>query len=158
MNPSVLESFNHGSAQNIDIITQSICDTLTNSCKADQTAKDTCQKARAAASAVTAKTGGQADAFNAVFGISTKFADVPSVDDQGRVVAGTGNANANTNTNTSTGNNASNGGAATSTNTSGGIGNFGSCSVPQIEFAAGFDNRKETSFQPVDKRKSHHNF
>lgn len=31
------------------------------------------------------------------------------------------------------------------------IGDFGSCSIPQIEFATGFDNRKETSFQPVDK-------
>ena len=30
------------------------------------------------------------------------------------------------------------------------IGNFGSCSVPEIEFGAGFDNRKETSFRPVD--------
>lgn len=30
---------------------------------------------------------------------------------------------------------------------------FGSCTVPEIEFAAGFDNRKETSFQPTDKRK-----
>lgn len=153
----LLESFNHGSAQNIDIITQFICDTLTNSCKADQTAKDTCQKARAAADTVTAKTGGQADAFNAVFGITTKFADVASVDDQGRVVAGTGNANAAASTN----NNASTGAAATSststtstTSSASGVGNFGSCSVPQIEFAAGFDNRKETSFQPVDKRTS----
>ena len=34
------------------------------------------------------------------------------------------------------------------------IGNFGSCSVPQIEFGAGFDNRKETSFEPVDKSES----
>lgn len=34
------------------------------------------------------------------------------------------------------------------------IGNFGKCSVPQIEFGVGFDNRKETSFQPVDKGKS----
>lgn len=28
---------------------------------------------------------------------------------------------------------------------------FGSCSTPEIEFGGGFDNRKETSFQPVDK-------
>lgn len=40
---------------------------------------------------------------------------------------------------------------AVSTASSAAIGNFGSCSVPQIEFAVGFDNRKETSFQPVDK-------
>jgi len=85
-------SFNHGSAQNIDIITKFICDTLTNSCGADQTAKDTCAKAIAAADTVTAKTGGQADAFNAVFGITTNFANVASVDDQGNVVSGTGAA------------------------------------------------------------------
>ena len=28
--------------------------------------------------------------------------------------------------------------------------NFGSCSTPQIKFAAGLDGRKETSFAPVD--------
>ena len=33
------------------------------------------------------------------------------------------------------------------------IGDFGSCSVPQIEFGVGFDGRKETSFQPTDKCK-----
>ncbi|KAI0671624.1 hypothetical protein C8Q78DRAFT_1189353 [Trametes maxima] len=139
-------SFNHGSAQNIDIITQFICDTLTNSCQADQTAKDTCAKAKAAASAATKKTGAQADAFNAVFGISTDFTAVASVDDQGNIVAGTGS-----------GNNAASGSAAAgSSASSGGIGNFGSCSVPQIEFATGFDNRKETSFQPVDKASYNH--
>ncbi|KAI0326626.1 hypothetical protein GY45DRAFT_73962 [Cubamyces sp. BRFM 1775] len=140
-------SYNHGSAQNIDIITQFMCDQLTNSCGADQTAKDTCQKARAAADTVTAKTGGQADAFNAVFGITTDFAAVAEVDDQGNIVAGTGSAD-----------NASGSGAATGSNatSSGGIGDFGSCSVPQIEFGVGFDNRKETSFQPVDKTSYNH--
>ena len=33
----------------------------------------------------------------------------------------------------------------------GNIGDFGSCSVPQIEFGQGFDGRKETSFKPVDQ-------
>ncbi|KAI0833338.1 hypothetical protein BC628DRAFT_1335111 [Trametes gibbosa] len=148
-------SFNHGSAQNIDIITQFICDQLTNSCGADQTAKDTCQSARAAADTKTAKTGAQADAFNAVFGITTKFADVASVDDQGNVIAGTGSATASSapaSSSASSGNSASSGSAATGS----GIGNFGSCSVPQIEFATGFDNRKETSFQPVDKTSFNH--
>jgi len=28
---------------------------------------------------------------------------------------------------------------------------FGSCSTPEIEFGAGFDGRRETSFQPADK-------
>jgi hypothetical protein len=31
------------------------------------------------------------------------------------------------------------------------IGDFGSCTVPQIQFGTGFDNRKETSFEPVDQ-------
>ncbi|KAI0359976.1 hypothetical protein OH77DRAFT_1493446 [Trametes cingulata] len=148
-------SFNHGSAQNIDIITQFICDTLTNSCKADQTAKDTCQKARAAADTVTAKTGGQADAFNAVFGIQTNFAAVASVDDQGNIVAGTGSSDASSSNSGSadagSSDNASSGSAA-----AGSIGDFGKCSVPQIEFGVGFDNRKETSFQPVDKTSFNH--
>jgi hypothetical protein len=28
---------------------------------------------------------------------------------------------------------------------------FGSCPLPEIEFGAGFDGRKETSFQPVNQ-------
>lgn len=90
--PYSVASYDHGSAQNIDIITQFICDTLVNKCGADQTAKDTCASAKAAADTVTAKTGGQADAFNAVFGITTNFAAVASVDDQGNVIAGTGSS------------------------------------------------------------------
>ncbi|KAF7374870.1 hypothetical protein MSAN_00373100 [Mycena sanguinolenta] len=35
-------------------------------------------------------------------------------------------------------------------------GNFGSCSVPEIEFGAGFDGRKETSFRPVDQVSYNH--
>lgn len=90
----LLASFNHGSAQNIDIITQFICDTLVNSCGADQTAQSTCSQAKAAADTQTAKTGAQADAFNAVFGITTDFAAVAAIDDQGNVVSAgtTGNA------------------------------------------------------------------
>jgi hypothetical protein len=69
---------------------------LTNSCQADDTAKATCQTARAAASAATKGTGGQADAFNQVFGINTNFNAIASIDNQGRVVAGTGNGAAST--------------------------------------------------------------
>lgn len=69
-----------------------------NSCGADQTAKDTCASAKAAADTVTAKTGGQADAFNAVFGIKTNFAAVAAIDNQGNVVAGTGSGSATGNT------------------------------------------------------------
>ncbi|EIN04862.1 hypothetical protein PUNSTDRAFT_75322 [Punctularia strigosozonata HHB-11173 SS5] len=143
-------SYNHGSAQNIDIITQFICDTLTNTCGADQTAKDTCQQARAAADTVTAKTGGQADAFNAVFGITTDFAAVAEVDNQGNVVAGTGSSAASSAAADTTTTTTTSAADATATDCP------GDCTVPQIEFATGFDNRKETSFQPVDKTSYDH--
>lgn len=65
-------SFDHGSAQNIDIITRAVCDTLVNKCGANQAARDLCATAQAAASAAEPKkTGIQADAFNAVFGKTT---------------------------------------------------------------------------------------
>lgn len=48
-----------------------MCDTLTNTCGADQTAKDTCANAKTAASAASTGTGAQADAFNAAFGFTT---------------------------------------------------------------------------------------
>jgi hypothetical protein len=51
--------------------TEFICDTLTNSCKANQAAKDLCANATHAAAAAAAKTGVQADVFNAAFGIIT---------------------------------------------------------------------------------------
>lgn len=138
---------------------------MTNSCGADQTAKDTCATATAAANAQTAKTGAQADAFNAVFGITTNFASVAAVDDQGNVIAGTATGSGSdtsasdaTTTNaaastTSQAAAAATTSASTSSGSSSSIGDFGSCSVPQIEFGVGFDNRKETSFQPVDKSK-----
>jgi uncharacterized protein with GYD domain len=97
--------FNRLARKESDIPFQ-ICDTLTNSCGADQTAKDTCAKAKTAADSKPAKTGGQADAFNAVFGIQTDFAAVAEVDDQGKVVASSaaasGTANASTPATTST--------------------------------------------------------
>lgn len=80
-------SYNHGSAQNIDIITQFMCDQLVNTCKADDTAKSTCAKAKIAADAAPPKTGKQADAFNAVFGKVTNFASVTALDDQGNPIA-----------------------------------------------------------------------
>ena len=67
---------------------------MTNSCEADATAKATCAKAQATASAVTSKTGGQADTFNGVFGIGTDFAAIASVDDQGNIIAGAGSGSA----------------------------------------------------------------
>ncbi|KAI0033075.1 hypothetical protein K488DRAFT_26710, partial [Vararia minispora EC-137] len=155
-------SYPHGSAQNIDIITQFMCDQLVNACGADATAKATCAAAKAAADTATAKTGAQADLFNAQFGIVTKFANVAEVDNQGNVVPGTGSSSAASGaasaaavtaaaaTANAVVSSSASAAAATATG-SAGIGNFGSCSVPQIEFGVGFDNRKETSFQPVDK-------
>ncbi|RDX57404.1 hypothetical protein OH76DRAFT_37866 [Lentinus brumalis] len=151
-------SYNHGSAQAIGIITQFICDTLTNKCGADATAKATCQTAKAAADTGAAKTGEQADLFNAAFGITTKFADVVAVDDQGNAIPGTGNAAAQQASTAADATATSAAAAASSTSTAGAsaIGDFGSCSIPQIEFGVGFDNRKETSFQPVDKASYNH--
>jgi hypothetical protein len=34
--------------------------------------------------------------------------------------------------------------------------NFGSCSTPEIIFAAGLDNRKETAFEPKDLKSFNH--
>ncbi|KAK0469659.1 uncharacterized protein EV420DRAFT_55475 [Desarmillaria tabescens] len=169
------QSYNHGSAQAIGIIAQFICDTLVNSCGADATAKATCATAENAVNNAPAKTGGQADAFNAVFGITTDFASVAAVDDQGNIVAGTGSSSNSTDT-TSTASasdspatasatsvaaatDASSASQSTSTSTSTSstsIGNFGSCSVPQIKFGVGFDGRKETSFEPVDLQSYNH--
>lgn len=57
-------------------VTEFICDTLTNSCGADQTAKNTCAQGSSAASAASPGTGAQADAFNSAFGIQTVRAAV----------------------------------------------------------------------------------
>ncbi|KAF8208876.1 hypothetical protein K438DRAFT_1930422 [Mycena galopus ATCC 62051] len=81
-------SYNHGSADNIAIITQFMCDTLVNTCGADATAQATCAAAQAAAAAQTPKEGIDADAFNGVFGIATNFRNVEAVDDQGNPIAG----------------------------------------------------------------------
>jgi hypothetical protein len=136
---------------------------LTNSCNANQAAKDVCATAQKAAAAATAKTGAQADAFNGVFGITTvssliyvyesssdsrkiqNFAAVAVIDNQGNVVSpGSGGSVPPVPSQTSQA-------TATPAASGSGIGNFGKCTVPQIEFATGFDGRKETSFQPVDK-------
>ncbi|KAJ1308045.1 hypothetical protein OPQ81_002112 [Rhizoctonia solani] len=85
--PNNLKDFNHGSAQNSGIITQFICDTFVNSCKASQAAIATCKQAKDAAAAAGAKKGAAADAFNAAFGVKTNFAAIQALDDQGRAVA-----------------------------------------------------------------------
>ncbi len=132
-----------------------MCDALTNTCKADQAAKDLCAQAKTAAdSATPPKTGTQADGsclncfnsmqlifpavFNNFFGFKTDFKDVTPLDDKGQPV-GANNAPGNGTTLT------------TATNSSASGPNFGSCSTPQIKFAQGLDGRKETAFAPVDQ-------
>ncbi|KAI3615043.1 hypothetical protein WG66_016971 [Moniliophthora roreri] len=207
--PADKQSYNHGSAQNINIISEArcfsvirwsfthdyiqfICDTLVNSCGADQTAQDTCAQAEQATAQQDKNSGAAADTFNSFFGITTNFAATQIIDNQGNVVGGgaandgaanggadtgnagnantgnanTGNANTgNANTgNADTGNNGStdNGNANTGNAGNAGAGNaggaadFGSCTTPEIDFAQGFDNRKETSFQPADLNSYNH--
>ncbi|KAJ3894713.1 hypothetical protein GG344DRAFT_40404, partial [Lentinula edodes] len=157
--PVDLISYPHGSAQAIDIITQFICDQLVNACGADATAQATCASAAAAADTATAKTGAQADKFNAVFGIQTNFAAVPVVSDQG-VTLGVGDAADVATTSvavaSATAAESSSAAVATSTASAADIGNFGSCTVPQIKFGVGFDNRRETAFEPVDQTSYNH--
>lgn len=64
-----------------------MCDTLVNTCGADSTAQSTCATAKTAFDSKAAKTGAQADAFNAVFGIKTNFAAIAAVDNQGNIVS-----------------------------------------------------------------------
>ncbi|KAG8747337.1 hypothetical protein FRC10_001516 [Ceratobasidium sp. 414] len=85
--PNNTKEFPHGSAQNSAIITQFICDTFVNSCKANAAAVALCADAKAAAAAAGAKKGAAADAFNAKFGVTTDFASVQALDDQGNPVA-----------------------------------------------------------------------
>ncbi|ESK94609.1 hypothetical protein Moror_14333 [Moniliophthora roreri MCA 2997] len=175
--PADKQSYNHGSAQNINIISEFICDTLVNSCGADQTAQDTCAQAEQATAQQDKNSGAAADTFNSFFGITTNFAATQIIDNQGNVVGGgaandgaanggadTGNAgNANTG-NADTGNdgstdngNANTGNAGnTGAGNAGGAADFGSCTTPEIDFAQGFDNRKETSFQPADLNSYNH--
>jgi hypothetical protein len=146
-------SYNHTSADNIADIIGFICSVLVTKCNADAAAQATCAKAQVAAAALTPQEGIDADAFNAVFGIQTNFKTVEAISNDGVPIAGsTGNtssvaASATTDAGTA---------AASSTASSSASGNFGSCSVPEIEFGTGFDGRKETSFQPVNKTSYNH--
>jgi hypothetical protein len=88
-------------------------------------------------------------AFNEVFGLTTNFKAVTPIDNTGKPVGGASNSDSTT----------PNNGTALTTVTSGNSSasgaNFGSCSAPQIKFAKGFDNRKETSFEPDDQGSRH---
>jgi len=112
-----------------------MCDTLVNSCGADQTARTTCASARAAADELAAKTGAQADAFNAVFGIKTNFSAITPLDNQGNPIMNSGLGSSSSNSSAS----------------SPQVAKFGKCSTPEIKFAPGLGGRKETAFAPVDQ-------
>jgi len=58
------------------------------------------------------------------------------------------------NTDVDGGDNLVDGTGKNNTDNAGNIGDFGSCSIPKIEFGQGFDGRKETSFRPADLSKS----
>jgi len=119
--------FAQGSALNIDIVTRAICDILANKCKAPQATLDACAKGQAAASAATAKSGAQADAFNGALGFQTNFATVPAAPGGGP------------------------GSVALATTP-----NFGSCTNPTMQFGVGFDGRTQASFQPANKTSFNH--
>ncbi|KAL1744383.1 hypothetical protein HDZ31DRAFT_38732 [Schizophyllum fasciatum] len=140
-------SYDRGSALNIATVTKVICDTLT-SCGADKTALDNCAKGAAAAKAAPEGTGAQADAFNLAFGLKTNFSAI-------KAVAASGSGDSGSSATTSAAASTATTKAAAATGNTGGA-DFGSCSTPQIEFAAGFDGRRETSFQPADKASFNH--
>ncbi|KAI0303720.1 hypothetical protein B0F90DRAFT_1626162 [Multifurca ochricompacta] len=148
------KSYNHGSAQNVDIISKFICDALVNSCGADQTARSTCVSAQAAAEQKTAKTGAQADAFNAVFGIRTNFTTITPFDDQGRPVD-IGAAPSPTASSVSSVPSSSPVSSSPASGASSAA-DFGKCSTPEIKFAVGLDGRKETAFAPMDQISYNH--
>ncbi|KAJ7285027.1 hypothetical protein C8J57DRAFT_707379 [Mycena rebaudengoi] len=139
-------SYNHSSSGDIRVITKFICNALVNTCKADAAARGTCAKAQAAASAEAPLQGIDADAFNAVFGIQTNFKNVAAISNTGSTIT-IGHASSSAPPTS----------APSSAPSSDNIGNFGSCSIPQIEFGTGFDGRKETSFRPVDRTSYNHN-
>ncbi|CAE6471140.1 unnamed protein product [Rhizoctonia solani] len=121
------QEFNQASALNVDIVTRAVCNILASKCKAPQATLDACAKGQAAASAATAKTGAQADAFNAALGITTNFATIPAAPGGGP------------------------GTEALATTP-----NFGTCTNPTMEFGVGFDGRTEASFQPANKADFNH--
>ncbi|CAE6538924.1 unnamed protein product [Rhizoctonia solani] len=121
------QQFNQASALNIDIVTRAICNIMATQCKAPQATLDACAKGQAAASQAAAKTGAQADAFNAALGITTNFATIPAAPGGGP-------------------------GSAALASTP----NFGTCTNPTMEFGVGFDGRTEASFQPANKADFNH--
>lgn len=61
--------------------------TFVNSCKANQAAVSLCATAKAASAAAGLKVGAAADVFNKAFGVTTDFASIQALDDQGKPVA-----------------------------------------------------------------------
>jgi len=83
--------------------------------------------------------------FNKFFGLNTNFKAVTPLDDHGDPI-GANNAPGSTSPN-----NSATSVNSSAVNSSASGANFGSCSTPQIKFAAGLDGRKETAFVAVDQ-------
>lgn len=65
--PADLATFNHGSAQNINIISSFICSQMSNKCQVAAAAVSTCNSAASAANGLTGQAA--ADAFNQALGL-----------------------------------------------------------------------------------------
>ena len=87
-----IESFNHGSTDDIDNTANCICQQLQTSCKANSDAVNLCKSAVSAADKAAEGSGAQADAFNSVFGIKTNFASVTQLNANGQAVNNGGSA------------------------------------------------------------------
>ncbi|PPQ65699.1 hypothetical protein CVT24_012117 [Panaeolus cyanescens] len=165
-------SFNTTSNDEIAVITRTYTFKFSsenrNVCGANQVALNLCTEASALSITAPERTGAQADAFNSVFGRSTAFRNVPVRNSQGDVVTSVATVDvpnfpsttsappSSTSTVSPTavpigiggdggGDGANNGGDNPGDN--GGLGNFGSCAIPKIDFGSGFAGGPETRFR-----------
>ncbi|KAF9038115.1 hypothetical protein BJ165DRAFT_422639 [Panaeolus papilionaceus] len=143
-------AFGQGPSTNINVIANAMCDRVGDSCRADATAIATCDRAKAAAASSPNGTGAAADAFNAVFGITTNFASVQALDNQGRPITDTGSepppsnnngnnngsnrnvSNPNGNTSNVVGNNTGGSGGNNSSNLQTFTGSLGNVAAPAV--------------------------
>ncbi|KAI8927213.1 hypothetical protein BC831DRAFT_424845, partial [Entophlyctis helioformis] len=149
------DSFSQSSAQNGNIIVRALCDQLRDRCKAPKATQDLCIPAAAAFAAQPDKTGAQADAFNKVFGITTNFKEIQPRDNQGNPIGAppaqgnNNNGNQQNNNGNQQNNNGNNQPAAPPAAAANGDALIAQCKLPAIEFGAGFQGRRETSFQII---------
>ncbi|KAL9714092.1 hypothetical protein Ac2012v2_002400 [Leucoagaricus gongylophorus] len=153
--PADKVSYCHGSADNINIITQFICDNLVNSCKANKVARDLCTTASTAAASAPPG-GAQADEFNKNFGITSDFISVEIIDNQGNIVSNAGGSSISSTSITGAPSSPATSSPSSTATSFPPSGEVGSCPTPEIIFGAAFDGRKETSFEPADRKSFNH--